>query len=129
MRVAVVSDDGIVISQHFGRATSYVVFNVEEGRIGGRESRSRETCGCNCACKREGSHHDVLSIESRDSHAALAEAIADCDALIAGCMGREAYDALLARGVQPLLTDLTDVEAAALACAEGRLPNLIDRLH
>jgi predicted Fe-Mo cluster-binding NifX family protein len=29
MKIAIVSDDGMTISQHFGRATYYVVVSVE----------------------------------------------------------------------------------------------------
>ncbi|RME39883.1 MAG: dinitrogenase iron-molybdenum cofactor biosynthesis protein, partial [Thermoflexia bacterium] len=41
MKIAAVSDDGVTISPHFGRAPFYVVVTVEEGRIVGREVREK----------------------------------------------------------------------------------------
>ena len=37
MKIAVVSDDGVSISRHFGRAPYYVVLTVEGGEIRGKE--------------------------------------------------------------------------------------------
>ena len=34
MKIAAVSDDGITISQHFGRALLYVVVTAEDGNNG-----------------------------------------------------------------------------------------------
>jgi predicted Fe-Mo cluster-binding NifX family protein len=59
----------------------------------------------------------------------MAGVISDCDAVIAGGMGRGAYEALQARGIRPIITDLLDVREAALQCAQGTLPNLTERLH
>ena len=39
MKIAIVSDNGKNISQHFGRATQYVVVEAEGGRITSREIR------------------------------------------------------------------------------------------
>ncbi len=33
MKIAAVSEDGVTISQHFGRAPFYVVVTVEDGKI------------------------------------------------------------------------------------------------
>ena len=41
MKIAVISDDEVNISQHFGRAPFYVVLTVEEGKIVGRETRPK----------------------------------------------------------------------------------------
>ena len=41
MKLAVVSDDGVVMSQHFGRGPYYVVFTIEGGKIVDRETRSK----------------------------------------------------------------------------------------
>ena len=41
MRIAAVTEDGITISQHFGRAPYYLVVTVENGKIVGRERRDK----------------------------------------------------------------------------------------
>ena len=41
MKIAVVTDDGITISPHFGRATQYLVLTVETGQILAQESRPK----------------------------------------------------------------------------------------
>ena len=41
MKIAAVSEDGMTISQHFGRAPFYVVVTVEDGKIVSREKRDK----------------------------------------------------------------------------------------
>ena len=41
MKIAVVTDDGETISQHFGRAQHYVVLTIENGQVTGREMRDK----------------------------------------------------------------------------------------
>ncbi|MEN6409046.1 MAG: cupin domain-containing protein, partial [Anaerolineaceae bacterium] len=41
MKIAFITDDGKSISQHFGRASYYLVLTVEEGKIVNREMRSK----------------------------------------------------------------------------------------
>ena len=41
MKIAAVSEDGVTISQHFGRAPFYVVLTIEDGKIVARETRDK----------------------------------------------------------------------------------------
>jgi len=41
MKIAAVSDDGVTLSQHFGRAPLYVVVTVENGQVVDRETREK----------------------------------------------------------------------------------------
>ncbi len=41
MKIAAVSEDGVTISQHFGRAPFYVVVTVEDGKIIAHEKRDK----------------------------------------------------------------------------------------
>ena len=41
MKIAAVSEDGVTVAQHFGRAPDYVVVTVEDGRVVGCETRPR----------------------------------------------------------------------------------------
>jgi predicted Fe-Mo cluster-binding NifX family protein len=59
----------------------------------------------------------------------MAAAIADCSAVICGGMGKGAYDRLAANGIRPVVTDLQDVDEAAIECATGRIVDHAERLH
>ncbi|HXZ30244.1 MAG TPA: NifB/NifX family molybdenum-iron cluster-binding protein, partial [Dehalococcoidia bacterium] len=41
MKIAVVTDDGKTICQHFGRARYYLVVTTEDGRVVNKEQRSK----------------------------------------------------------------------------------------
>ena len=132
MRVAVVSDNGRAVSQHFGRAPYYVVLTVEDGQIASTETRPK--AGHHTFAAQE---HPTLApgekhgydAASQAKHQTMAEAIADCQALIAGGMGWGAFESLRAHGIEPVVTDVRDIREAALRYAQGTLPNLMERLH
>jgi predicted Fe-Mo cluster-binding NifX family protein len=44
-------------------------------------------------------------------------------------MGWGAYDSLKSRGIEPVVTDVEDIEEAVKLYLEGKLPNLMERLH
>ena len=131
MRIAVVSDDEATISQHFGRAPYYVVVAIEDGKIVGRETRPKaghHTFGASDCRPAPGELHGQGQ-HSEAKHQIMADAIADCDAVIVGGMGWGAHESLKRRGIEPVITDVRDVAEAALAYAGGTLPNLTERLH
>ena len=39
MKIAVVTDDGTTICQHFGRAQYYSIITIENGKVKGKEQR------------------------------------------------------------------------------------------
>ena len=41
MKIAAVSDDGVTISQHFGRAPFYVIITVEGDKVISKEKREK----------------------------------------------------------------------------------------
>jgi len=59
----------------------------------------------------------------------MAEAIADCQVLIAGGMGWGAYENLTSRGVETIVTDIKNIDEAVKLYLEGKLLNLRQRLH
>jgi predicted Fe-Mo cluster-binding NifX family protein len=132
LKIAVISDDGVNISQHFGRAPYYVVLTVEEGRIIDSETRPKAGHHTFAAPERPsldaGGRHGY-GADSQAKHQSMAEAIADCQVLIAGGMGWGAYESLQAYGIEPVVTDVRDIREAALHYAQGNLPNLMGRLH
>jgi len=131
MRIAVVSDNGRAVSQHFGRAPYYVVLAVEGDKIVSTETRPKaghhSFAAQQHSASAEGPHGYDAASQAR--HRTMAEAIADCQVLIAGGMGWGAFESLRARGIEPVLTDVRDVGEAALRYVQGNLPNLVERLH
>jgi predicted Fe-Mo cluster-binding NifX family protein len=132
MRIAVVTDDDQTISRHFGRARKYAVLTVEDGVIVSRELRDKSAphwqAGRPHEEEEEGQAHGT-GPAARGKHREMLEAIVDCAALIAGGMGRGAYDHAAAAGIRPIVTSLRDVDEAAIECAAGRLVDEVERLH
>jgi len=132
MKIAVVSDDGEEVSAHFGRAPYYVVLAVEGGQIISTETRPKAGHHSFAAqghpTLAPGERHGY-DAASQAKHQTMAEAIADCQALIAGGMGWGAFESLRAHGIEPIVTDVRDIREAALRYAQGNLPNLMERLH
>jgi predicted Fe-Mo cluster-binding NifX family protein len=48
---------------------------------------------------------------------------------IAGGMGWGAYESLKSCGIEPAVTDVENVDEAVKLYLEGKLPNLMERLH
>jgi predicted Fe-Mo cluster-binding NifX family protein len=132
LRIAAVSDDEVHISQHFGRAPYYVVLTVEGNEI--VDSETRPKAGHHSFAAQEhpklapGERHGY-DAGSQAKHKSMAETIADCEVLIAGGMGWGAYESLKGYGIRPIITDAGDIREAALRCAKGDLPDLMERVH
>ncbi len=130
MKIAVITDDEKTISQHFGRAIKYMVFTVEEGIITKREVREKtghHTFGEQGHSHEEGHHGD--DAQSHAKHGMMAETITDCQVIICGGMGMGAYEFMRRSNIQPLVTDMREIEPAVLAYVAGKLPNLTEKLH
>lgn len=132
MKIAVVSDDGVTVSQHFGRAQMYVVLTVENGRIVAEENRPKLGHGAFAG----GPHDDPdaqgrhgFGPDAQSRHQQMVATIGDCQALISGGMGWGAKESLQQSGIEAVITDVEDVREAALRLAKGELPNLVERLH
>ena len=66
---------------------------------------------------------------SQSKHSSMAEAIANCQVLIAGGMGMGAYDSMKSYNIEPIVTDMESIEEAVKLYLAGKLDNLMDRLH
>ncbi len=133
MKIAVITDDGRTISQHFGRAPFYLVAIVENGRIIDRQLRDKlghaHFAGEPHSEESHASGRHGMDPASHDRHLRMAEAIADCEALLCGGMGGGAYQSMVQRGIRPVVTDIADIDAAVTAYIEGRIVDQVDRLH
>lgn len=127
MKIAVVTDDGTTISQHFGRATKYAVFDIREGEILTRELRDK--AGHHSFHHNHGAHehdHDDkegrgMGAHSADKHSQMAATIRDCEVLLARGMGRGAQVSMQQAGIQTLQVDFHAVEDAIQALINGEI--------
>lgn len=133
MKIAATTDDGKTISHHFGRAPYYMVITIENGKITNREMR--EKLG-HAQFQKEGQdHHDETSgkhgygLAADNRHSRMSEAISDCEAVLCRGMGMGAYENMKARNIRPVVTDIADIDEAALAYENGQIIDHVERLH
>jgi predicted Fe-Mo cluster-binding NifX family protein len=118
MKVAVASEDGTRVSSHFGRSSCFLIFEIEGGKVVGKEVRDNDfTAHAKGECQGE-THHDHPS----HSHASIVEALRDCEAVICYGMGARAADALSRQGIHPhILSERCTPEFAVALFVEGKL--------
>ena len=131
MRIAAITDDGTNISSHFGRAPFYAVFTIENQEVVEREMRDKMG-------HQQFVHEEGLVDEqgrhgfgpgSQDRHAAMAQAIRDCDVLLSGGMGWGAFESMKQAGIKTVVTDMASIEDAVQAYLDGTIVERTDLLH
>ena len=70
-----------------------------------------------------------MDAASHDKHMQMAEAIADCEALLCRGMGRGAYESMKVRSIRPVVTDIPSIDEAVMAYINGTIVDQIERLH
>ena len=130
MKIAAVTEDGVTISQHFGRAPYYVVLTIEEGQIVNREQREKVAHGRGAGghVHIEGQAHG-FDAASQDTHSRMAAPIADCQVLLARGLGAGAHASLQQAGIRPVITTIANIDEAALQAANGTIVDHQERLH
>jgi predicted Fe-Mo cluster-binding NifX family protein len=132
MKIAIITDDGKTISQHFGRAQYYLVATVENGQVINHELRDK-LGHANFANEPHdpetpGQPHG-FSPASQDRHAQMAQAITDCEVLLCRGMGMGAYESMKTYGIRPIVTDIVAIDDAVKAYIDGDIVDHVDRLH
>ena len=128
------SEDGVTISAHFGRAPIYVVVSVEGDRLVSHETRDKLGHAQFAAEAGEAPHeadprgHGFDPV-AQDRHARMVAAIADCQVLLARGMGAGAFAGMQQAGIEPIVTDVEDIDAAVEAYLVGTLRNEVEKLH
>ena len=118
MKIAAVTDDGVSIHSHFGRAHYSEVLTVDDGHITARERRTKPA------------HNGHQAHGVTPAHApAMAEVIGDCQVLLARGMGEPAFHSLLARGINPMLVQEHAIDEAVRAYTQGGLQHRPERIH
>jgi predicted Fe-Mo cluster-binding NifX family protein len=132
MKIAVITDDGKTVSQHFGRAPFYSVFTIESGKIVTREMRDKlghnQFSGSGEVEHQHGGQHG-FDEASHNRHTQMANSIADCQVLICGGMGMGAYESMRRLNITPIVTDIRDIDAALQAYLDGTIVDQTSRLH
>ena len=137
MKIAAITEDGKTISQHFGRAPYYAVLTIENSQIIAREMRdkmghaqfSEEPHGEEHGHPDEGSQGHGWDPAAQDRHALMAQAIRDCEVILVRGMGSGAYYSMQQVGIRPIVTDLVNIDEAALAAANGTIVDHSELLH
>ena len=64
-----------------------------------------------------------------DNHKRIDETINDCQVVLARGMGRGVYIGLRQMDIQPILTDIRDIEIAVQAVVDGSIKDHPERMH
>ena len=131
MKIACITDDGQTISQHFGRASHYMVVTVEEGQIVDHDLREKGMhgrSGAGFGALPKGQQRG-LDTDSHNLHLGMAAVIADCEALLCRGMGYGAYQSMEQANIKPVVTDVETIDEAVMTYVEGNLTDHTELLH
>jgi len=115
MKIAVASDNQKTISEHFGRACGFMVFEIQNDAIISQEYR--DNIG-----KSTGECHSC-------DHETMINNIKDCDVVISYGMGQRIYADLLKHNILAIVTDERTVTDAVHQFIKNKLKNRTDKLH
>jgi predicted Fe-Mo cluster-binding NifX family protein len=118
VKIAVPTNDGLSISDHFGRSAAFLIFETENAQVKSRELKenvAKHDHASSCAGDGGGSAqpHDC---------GAMLSALAGCDVVICAGMGWRAAEALKQSGVgEVIVTGPGPVDEAVRAYLDGKL--------
>lgn len=125
MKIAFVTDDGQTITAHFGRATHYLIVEVENGEVKERllvPKFMHHTPG------QEHHHHDD-DMSHEEKHARMFKSIEDCDLLVANGMGYMAKESAAAYNIEVITTGERHIDMALQLYLAGNLENNEHLVH
>ena len=125
MRVAVVTDDGNTISAHFGMARRYLIYQIEGGKIKGKEVREKASHGMGM----HGHHHEGGEAEMGVTHMDMLSNVRDCEVIIARGMGAPMYQFIKNLGMKAFITTKENADGAVEELAKGKLDSHTEFLH
>jgi len=100
MKIAVATNDGVNLSQHFGQSKGFVVVAVEDSKILAKEYRANHhTPHAQGLCNHDEGHRHHGS----HSHSGILNLLGDCQVVLCGGMGAGAAQALQSKGIKPVL--------------------------
>lgn len=113
MKIAVASDDGQTVADHFGRTRGFVIFELEEDKLGESSYRDNDFTG----------HAQGRSV----GHAPILRALGDCQVVCARGMGRRLYNDLAEAGIEVFIVEDTDVADVARLYVNKKLQDNPDK--
>lgn len=141
MKIAVASNNGILLSGHPGKCRMFLVYNIGEDGIISVENRNNtyvkhdhhgNTEDCDC---KQGHNNDNSNVHTRSQghthshghggqngrHEAVANAIKDCHYLICSSAGPALINDLASKKIEVVLTEDIPAQEAVLQFLSGRL--------
>lgn len=103
MKLAIASQDGTTMSQHFGHSSCFIIYEIEEDTVKGREVRA-------LAAPAHGATDEPDHAPQAHGHDGLLQALEGCDALLCGGIGSRAAEDLRAHRINTLVTLDTDLD-------------------
>ena len=122
-KLAIVTDDGMTVSSHFGRAPYYEVITFADGVVKQRERREKHSPHAMMEQHGDGHQHHG------GDHDLMLAPVLDCQVVVARGMGQGAYTHLASNGFEVYLTDLRTIDEVAQAIASGTLHHNDARIH
>ncbi|MFZ2413809.1 MAG: NifB/NifX family molybdenum-iron cluster-binding protein [Candidatus Cryosericum sp.] len=121
-RIALPTDDGTTLCQHFGRAHYYKVVEITDGKIVSTELRDK------FAHVHGEEHHGESEPSHEEVHGRMADAAHGCNTIIAGGIGGGAMNALTASGYTVMQTDMSSLDEIVESYRAGTLVNLAGKV-
>lgn len=115
MKVAIATDDKETISNHFGKAKGFMIFEIQKGKVIDkifRENIGKNTGECG-SC----------------NHSAMINNLKDCTIVISYGMGQKIYNDLLDNKITPIVTEERTIEKALDQFLSNHLKNHLEKLH
>ena len=132
MKVAIVTEDKVHISDHLGGAPYFVVITVEQGNVVGREIREKfgheKYAGEEDHPQTDEKGRHGFGPQASERHKEIYEIIRDCGVLIAGRMGFGAYEDMRGFAMKVIATDVKNIDKAITLLLKDELPHLMDRI-
>jgi predicted Fe-Mo cluster-binding NifX family protein len=123
MKIAIPTNDGASVSEHFGRSASFLIFEIENGQIKSRELRTNGAK--HSRAQGECDHHSADN-ESH-SHAGILAALDGCEVVICAGMGQRAAESLKGCGTQIFVVPPASAEEKVVAYLAGKLTPQTER--
>jgi predicted Fe-Mo cluster-binding NifX family protein len=117
MRIAVPTNDGTSISDHFGRSAAFLIFETENGQIKSR--RLKSNVGKHSHPR--GEHKDPSTNTHPHDHAGILTTLEGCELVICIGMGHRAAEALKGRGMQIVFAAPGPADETVAAYLSGNL--------
>jgi len=117
MRIAVPTNDGTSISEHFGRSAAFLIFETENGKI--KSHRLKNNAGKHSHPR--GEHKDPSTGVHSHDHAGILTTLEGCEMVICAGMGHGAAEALKGRGMQIVFAAPGPADETVAAYLDGKL--------